>query len=234
MVGTRILLIEQQDNDRGYVIGRRSFGKGLVQRQFSLNDESTIRLTTARYHTPSGRCIQRDYKEGTEAYYEELYQRIINGEMESEDSIKLDKSVAYKTVGGRTVYGGGGIMPDYFVPLQRLDEMPGYSEVANTAAMVQYAFHYVTQNKVDLKKKYTNAKAFVDNFQVSDAQLTEMLAYYKKLSGHAAPALTAKDRKELKTWTKALVGRTLYGEEAFYPVINTTDNTVQKALEVMK
>ncbi|MBO7585781.1 MAG: S41 family peptidase [Bacteroidales bacterium] len=223
-----------QDNDRGHVIGRRSFGKGLVQRQFNLNDESTIRLTTARYHTPSGRCIQRDYKEGTEAYYEELYQRIINGEMESEDSIKLDKSKAYKTVGGRTVYGGGGIMPDYFVPLQRLDETPGYSEVANTAALVQYAFHYVTQNKADLKKKYANAKAFVDNFQVSDAQLTEMLGYYKKLSGHNAPTLTAKDRKELKIWTKAYIGRNLYGEEAFYPVINTTDNTVQKALEVMK
>ena len=223
-----------QDNDRGYVIGRRSFGKGLVQRQFNLNDESTIRLTTSRYHTPSGRCIQRDYKEGVNAYYEELYQRITNGEMESEDSIKLDKSLEYKTIGGRTVYGGGGIMPDYFVPLQHLDETPGYAEIANTAALVQYTFHYVTQHKTELKKNYPDTKNFVAKYQVSDTQITELIQYYKKLSGHDAPTLNAKDRKELKVWTKALIGRNLYGENAYYPVNNTTANTIQKALELLK
>jgi len=223
-----------QDNDRGYIVGRRSFGKGLVQRQFDLNDKSTIRLTTARYHTPSGRCIQRNYKEGTDAYYEELYKRIANGEMESEDSIKLDKSMAYKTVGGRTVYGGGGIMPDYFVPLEQAKDLESYYEIANTAAIVQYSFHYTTQQKENLKKQYPDAKSFVAKYSVSDAQINELLGYYKKLSKHNAPALTAADRKELKQWTKAFIGRNLYGNEAFYPVINTNDKTILKALEVMK
>ena len=223
-----------QDNDRGYVVGRRSFGKGLVQRQFDLNDKSTIRLTTARYHTPSGRCIQRNYKEGTDAYYEELYKRLANGEMESEDSIKLDKSEAYKTIGGRTVYGGGGIMPDFFVPLEQAKNLDGYYEIANTAAMVQYAFHYVTQQKDFLKKNYPNTQDFIAKYNVSDAQITELLQYYKKLTKHNAPTLTAADRQELKQWTKALIGRNLYGNEAFYPVINTTDKTILKAIEVMK
>lgn len=223
-----------QDNDRGYVVGRRSFGKGLVQRQFDLSDKSTIRLTTARYHTPSGRCIQRDYKEGTDAYYEELYKRIANGEMEYADSIKLDKSVAYKTVGGRTVYGGGGIMPDYFVPVTKNDGLDGYYEVANTAAMVQYAFNYTNSHKESLKKNYPDAKTFQSKYTLSDAQLNEMLTYYKKLSKKNVPALSAASKKELKIWTKALIGRNLYGEEGFYPVINTTDKTILKALEVLK
>ena len=223
-----------QDNDRGYVVGRRSFGKGLVQRQFDLNDKSTIRLTTARYHTPSGRCIQRNYKEGTDAYYEELYKRITNGEMESEDSIKLDKSEAYKTIGGRTVYGGGGIMPDFFVPLEQTKNLEGYYEIANTATLIQYSFHYVTQQKESLKKSYPTARDFITKYSVSDAQITEILGYYKKLTKHNAPALTAGDRQELKQWTKALIGRNLYGNEAFYPVINTTDKTILKAIEVMK
>ena len=223
-----------QDNDRGYVVGRRSFGKGLVQRQFDLNDKSTIRLTTARYHTPSGRCIQRNYKEGTDAYYEELYKRITNGEMESEDSIKLDKSEAYKTIGGRTVYGGGGIMPDFFVPLEQTKNLEGYYEIANTATLIQYSFHYVTQQKESLKKSYPTARDFIAKYSVSDAQITEILGYYKKLTKHNAPALTAGDRQELKQWTKALIGRNLYGNEAFYPVINTTDKTILKAIEVMK
>ncbi len=223
-----------QDNDRGYIVGRRSFGKGLVQRQFDLVDNSTIRLTTARYHTPSGRCIQRTYKEGTEAYYEDLYKRIANGEMESADSIKLDKSVAYKTVGGRTVYGGGGIMPDYFVPIDKGDDLDGYYAVANSAALVQYAFHYANDHKDALKKSYPNEKSFIEKYNVSDNQLNEMLGYYRKLSEKEAPALSAASKKELKLWIKALIGRNLYGDDAFYPVINTSDKTILKALEVLR
>lgn len=222
-----------QDNDRGFIVGRRSFGKGLVQRQFDLSDQSTIRLTTARYHTPSGRCIQRNYKEGTDAYYEELYKRIENGEMEYVDSIKLDKSVAYKTIGGRTVYGGGGIMPDYFVPIDRNADMDGYYDIANTATLIQYAFHYANDKNNTLKKSYPDAKTFVAKYTVSDAQVNEVLALYKKLTKKDAPKLSAASRKELKVWMKALIGRDLYGEEAFYPVINSTDKTIQKALQVL-
>lgn len=223
-----------QDNDRGFVVGRRSFGKGLVQRQFELGDNSTIRLTTARYHTPSGRCIQRDYKKGTEAYYEEIINRLVNGEMETVDSIKLDSTQIFKTVGGRTVYGGGGIMPDYFVPLQYSDTKSGFYAVSNTAAPVQYAFHYANEHKASLLKQYPDAKTFCAKMSVSDVQVQELLQYYKKLAKKDPPALNGESKKELKVWIKALIGRNLFGDEAYYRTINTTDPVVLKAMAVMK
>lgn len=223
-----------QDNDRGYVVGRRSFGKGLVQRQFDLSDKSTIRLTTARYHTPSGRCIQRDYKGGTEAYYEDVYKRLESGELVNADNVKMDTSDAYKTVGGRTVYGGGGIMPDYFVPLDTTSALDGYYTIANTATLVQYAFHYATNHKSELKKLYPDADSYVSKMTFTDAQLKEVLQYYTKLTNKKAPVLSAKSQKEVKLWAKALIGRDLYGNEAFYPVVNSSDKTVLKALDVLK
>lgn len=223
-----------QDNDRGYIVGRRSFGKGLVQRQFDLSDKSTIRLTTARYHTPSGRCIQRDYKKGTEAYYEELYERYLRGEMDNADSVKMDKSLEYTTIGGRKVYGGGGIMPDYFIPIEHGEALNGYYDVANTAALTQYAFNYTNSNKDILKKKYPNAQTFVSTMSISDAQIVELLKYYTKLTQKKTPSLSIESKKELKIWMKALIGRNLYGNEAFYPVINSTDKTIKKAVEVVE
>lgn len=223
-----------QDNDRGYIVGRRSFGKGLVQRQFDLSDKSTIRLTTARYHTPSGRCIQRDYKKGTEAYYEELYERYLRGEMDNADSVKMDKSLEYTTIGGRKVYGGGGIMPDYFIPIEHGEALNGYYDVANTAALTQYAFNYTNSNKDILKKKYPNAQTFVSTMSISDAQIVELLKYYTKLTQKKTPSLSTESKKELKIWMKALIGRNLYGNEAFYPVINSTDKTIKKAVEVVE
>lgn len=223
-----------QDNDRGLIVGRRSFGKGLVQRQFDLSDKSTIRLTTARYHTPSGRCIQRDYKNGTEAYYEEIYERLAHGEMENIDSIKQDKSIAYKTIGGRTVYGGGGIMPDHFVPIHQGNDLDGYYTVANSAALVQFAFHYTNEHKEELKSQYPNVSTFLSKATVSDKELNQVLAYYTKLTKNKTPYLSANSKKELKVWIKALIGRNLYGDNAFYPVINKTDETIIKALQVIK
>lgn len=223
-----------QDNDRGFVVGRRSFGKGLVQRQFNLSDNSTIRLTTARYHTPSGRCIQRDYKEGTEAYYEDVYNRLTSGELMNADSAKLDKSVSYTTVGGRTVYGGGGIMPDYYVPVDTNSALDGYYTVANTAALIQYAFHYANNHKADLKKKYPNATAFAAKMTVTDAQLNDALKVYTQLTKKSVPTLSNSSKQELKKWMKALIGRNLYGNDAFYPVVNASDKTMLKALEVLK
>ncbi len=223
-----------QDNDRGFIVGRRSFGKGLVQRQFDLSDQSSIRLTTARYHTPSGRCIQRNYKNGTEAYYEELYDRYLHGEMEYADSIKLDKKEAYRTVGGRTVYGGGGIMPDYFVPIPKGNQLDGYYQIANSAALVQFCFHYANENKESLKKQFATKQQYISAMTVSDALLNQVIAYYVKLSKQKAPVMTAESKKELKVWTKALIGRNLYGDDCFYPVINQTDPVILKALQVIK
>ncbi|MEG2071384.1 MAG: S41 family peptidase, partial [Bacteroidales bacterium] len=150
-----------QDNDRGTVVGRRSFGKGLVQRQLDLSDRSTIRLTTSRYHTPSGRCIQREYKDGSTAYYEELINRYEHGEMDNADSIKFDKNLKYTTKKGRTVYGGGGIMPDYFVPLDRDSNMSAFYQVLNSSAIIQFAFDYANKNKETIIKAYPNAETYV-------------------------------------------------------------------------
>jgi carboxyl-terminal processing protease len=223
-----------QDNDRGTIIGRRSFGKGLVQRQFDLADKSSIRLTTSRYHTPSGRCIQREYENGTEAYYEDIYKRLVNGEMESLDSIHLDSSKVYHTLKGRTVYGGGGIMPDIFVPIDRGDDLNAYYDIANTSALIQFAFHYTNEHKSELKSHYPDTKSYIAKMQVTDQMLQQLVQYYEKNNKKKVSKMSANSSKELKTWLKALIGRNLYGDEAFYPVINKTDNVILKALETLK
>ena len=221
-----------QDNDRGVIVGRRSFGKGLVQRQFDLNDKSTIRLTTSRYHTPSGRCIQKNYKNGNVAYEEELIQRYKNGEMDSTENITFDKSLEYKTKKGRTVYGGGGIMPDYFVPLDREEDLFAFYQILNSSSIIEFAFDYSTKNQQTLKTKYPNANLFVKNMTVSDQLLDRLLNFYTIKTGQQVAAMNAASKKELKIWIKALIGRNLYQDEAFYPVINSTDKVILKALEI--
>lgn len=223
-----------QDNDRGTIVGRRSFGKGLVQRQFDLSDNSSIRLTTSRYHTPSGRCIQRDYEKGTEAYYEDIYNRLLNGEMESIDSIHLDSSKVYHTVNGRTVYGGGGIMPDIFVPIDHDKNLDAYYDIANSSALIQFAFHYTNEHKAELQKRFSDTKSYVSGMTVSDQMLQQLVSYYEKNNKKKVSKMSANSAKELKTWLKALIGRNLYGDEAFYPVINKTDPVINKALETLK
>lgn len=223
-----------QDNDRGTIIGRRSFGKGLVQRQFDLSDKSSIRLTTSRYHTPSGRCIQRNYENGTEAYYEDIYNRLVKGEMDNLDSIHLDSSKVYHTLKGRTVYGGGGIMPDIFVPIDRGHDLDAYYDIANSSALIQFAFHYTNEHKAALSKKYPDAKSYVAGMTVSDQMLQQLVSYYEKNNKKKASKMSANSAKELKTWLKALIGRNLYGDEAFYPVVNKTDPVINKALETLK
>lgn len=221
-----------QDNDRGIIVGRRSFGKGLVQQQFELSDKSSLRLTIARYYTPSGRCIQRNYDKGTDDYYEDLLRRYEHGEMTSSDSIKLDKTLRYTTKKGRVVYGGGGIMPDHFVPLEVNDELVPFNAAFNSGLVVEFAFHYTTLHEQNLRKTYPTVNQFISKMNVSDAVVQEFLRFYQNKNGRADFNDTAK--KELKLWLKALIGRNLYRDEGFYPIINTTDAAVLKALEVLK
>ena len=223
-----------QDNDRGVVIGRRSFGKGLVQRQIDLSDKSSIRLTVARYHTPSGRCIQRQYGNGTEAYYEDFIDRFYRGEMSHADSIKFDENQKFKTKKGRIVYGGGGIMPDYFIPLDEDSTLNAYYQVLNSSAIIQFAFNYATEHKDQLLKQYPTAQAYVKGMTVSNELLKQLLNFYTQKNGQKVQNLNNESIKELKIWLKALIGRDVYQDEAFYPVINSNDKAILKALSINK
>ena len=221
-----------QDNDRGWVVGRRSFGKGLVQQQFVLSDSSTIRLTVARYHTPSGRCIQRNYDKGTDDYYADLLRRYESGEMDFADSIKFDKNLQYKTKKGRTVYGGGGIMPDFFVPLDRDSNAMAFNQIYNSGLLIEFTFNYANEHKTELLRKYPTAEEFVANMTVSDATVSQFLKFYQSKK-HSVPTLNRTSQKELRLWLKALIGRNIYEEKGFYPIINSTDKTILKALDVI-
>jgi carboxyl-terminal processing protease len=222
-----------QDNDRGWVVGRRSFGKGLVQRQIKLKDGSSFRITTSRYHTPSGRCIQKDYKDGLDAYYEELANRILNGEMESQDSIKFDDSQKFYTKKGRVVYGGGGIMPDVFVPIDRDDNLQAFYQLLNSGFLYQFAFDYTSKNQDFLKRKFPTPKAFIENMQVSETLYYTLIRQYQK-ENQKSLSLNSESENRIKLWLKALVGRVLYRDEGFYPVINQIDKTIIEALKLGK
>lgn len=223
-----------QDQDRGWIVGRRSFGKGLVQRQFDLKDRSSLRLTISRYHTPSGRSIQKDYQQGSDAYSEDILLRYENGEMDSDTNITFDKSLAYKTKNGRTVYGGGGIMPDIFVPLDKDSSLSAFYQVLNSSALIQFALQYSTQHQDEIRSKYKNAKEYVSKMNISDETYQELLKYYTSKNIDKKITINHTSEKELRLWLKSLIGRNLYQEEAFYPVINTSDKVINKALEILE
>jgi carboxyl-terminal processing protease len=228
---SEILAGAVQDNDRGTIIGRRYFGKGLVQRAFNLSDGSQIRLTVSRYYTPSGRCIQRDYQKGTTAYYEELLQRIVN----EDDSLSVTSdtvpTMEYRTKSGRIVYGGGGITPDIPAPHEKRNYSNAYYQVLNNAALTQFAFNYANQNKAALTYKYPSAEAFIKKMNVSDALLYEYLSFYTQKTSNKLPSLTPEESNALSLWLKALIGRNLFQDEAFYPIINEKDEVIKLAVE---
>jgi carboxyl-terminal processing protease len=219
-----------QDNDRGKIIGRRSFGKGLVQRPFDFPDGSQVRLTVSRYYTPSGRCIQRDYHNGTSAYYDDLIKRLIG----DQDTLSVKKNpisvVEYKTKLGRTVYGGGGITPDIIVPYEKLIHSNAYYKALNNSAFIQFAFNYANQNKATLTHNYPSAASFIKKMKVSETILYSYLKFYAQKSSREIPTLNSGEKEELSTWLKALIGRNLYQDAGFYPVINTMDEVIGVAL----
>ena len=222
-----------QDNDRGTIIGRRSFGKGLVQEQIMLSDNSAIRLTVARYYTPTGRCIQKPFDGDREQYLLESYERYENGELFSKDSIHFADSLKYTTPKGKTVYGGGGIMPDVYVPL--IDDSTEYyfNRIANLGLLYQYAFEYTDDHRKDLSR-YETVEAFNKGFRVTDAMFAELvkLADEKGIKGNEEEKKVA--RREADILLKAYIARNLFDDEGFYPIYAPMDDVLQKALEVLE
>lgn len=221
-----------QDNDRGTIIGRRSFGKGLVQDQLQLPDGSAIRLTIARYYTPTGRCIQKPYSDDKSQYYSEEYARFEHGELLNADSIKLDKTKKYTTPDGKTVYGGGGIMPDVFVPLDTSKNNSFVNKVFYTGAINTFAFEYADNNRTKLKL-FGSAKNYIAQFEISNAILEEFYAYCDKQKTKLGSINKEKTNQALKPYLKAFIGRDVFDKDAYYPIINQSDKCILKATEVL-
>jgi carboxyl-terminal processing protease len=219
-----------QDNDRGTIIGRRSFGKGLVQEQVGLSDGSALRLTVARYYTPTGRSIQKPYAKGAEDYYMEYYHRMTDGELESADSIKQNDSLKFKTSGGKTVYGGGGITPDIFVPVERNAALKFYNESVNKGILYQFAFDYTDSNRAKFKA-YTNAAQYDKMFSVSNGMFSEYVVYAEKNGIKYPPAETSASQQKISELMKSYIARNLYDSQGFYPIFLRTDTGFQKAME---
>ena len=199
-----------QDYDRGLIIGRRSFGKGLVQKPYSLPDGSAIRLTVSRYHTPVGRCIQRPYDEGKEAYYKEFSRRFEHGEYMNEDSITFPDSLKFKTLKSkRTVYGGGGIMPDIFVSIDTTQSSEYFGKVLRSGLLNEYILMYMDDHRKELEKKYKDMMSFKTNFNAEAEILNDFIEYAAKndIEKNEEEIITSK--KLLTVRLKALVARNL-------------------------
>jgi carboxyl-terminal processing protease len=222
-----------QDNDRGLIIGRRSFGKGLVQEQLSFPDGSAIRLTVARYHTPTGRCIQRPYTNGSKEYYEELYERYASGEMENPDSIAFSDTIKYRTPGGKVVYGGGGIMPDVYVALKPDESDILYNRMMHQNLIFQYAFDYTDGERASLEH-FKTVEDFRDNFRIDDRLFNELLENARKEGLKFTDKEVRDSEKKIKILLKAYIGRNLLDDAAFYPIYHDVDKIFQVALDTLR
>lgn len=219
-----------QDNDRGTVIGRRSFGKGLVQQQKPLSDGSAIRLTVAKYYTPSGRSIQKPYQIGNnEDYNMDLYNRFLHGEFYTKDSVHQADTIEYKTLSGRTVYGGGGIMPDIFIPRDTTEFTPYLNKVVNYAHLYQFAFAYTDKNRQQLSK-YKDWKAML-RYLDSQPLLQEFVAYAEEKGVKAVPKEIKQSENFILTRLKAYISRNILGDAGFFPILFKDDEAVKKAIE---
>ncbi|MAZ54495.1 MAG: peptidase S41 [Flavobacteriales bacterium] len=219
-----------QDNDKGTIVGRRSFGKGLVQEQFECSDGSAFRITTQKYHTPTGRCIQRPYKKGkSDDYASELIDRMNSGELINKDSIVFNDSLKFITPNGKIVYGGGGIMPDIFVPLDTNSYHPAISEAIRKDLIRQFAFNYTNQYRSELESQ--ELSNFIAFFELNINELKNLELYFNSFNVKISIFELSKiDKDILTTQIKAYIARNIWNDDGFFPVIHTIDNTFQKAI----
>ena len=221
-----------QDNDRGIIIGRRSFGKGLVQNQLPFADGSAIRLTIARYYTPSGRSIQKEYELGHgDDYEKDILNRFMHGEFDHPDSIKQNDTLMYKTRLGRTVYGGGGIMPDIFVPRDTIGVTPYLNEVVNKGLLYQFAFKYADEKR-ELLSQYKDYKS-LQQFLRKQPLLQEFTAFAASHEVQRKPKEIKESAVLLNNYIESYIARNIIGDNAFYPIFLQEDKTFQKALDVL-
>lgn len=223
-----------QDLERGTIIGRRSFGKGLVQEQFDFGDGSALNLTIARYYTASGRSIQKSYKNGNQAYYKEVNDRLKNGELSSDgkglsDSL-FNKNKSYTTKSGKLVYGGGGIMPDIFIPV----DTSGYTELYSTLTVKGVLNEMLYNHLVRNNQKFNSAEEIIRSFVLSDQDIKKIIqiAAAKKIKANAGQLQTS--RNEIETQLKALFARYHFGDEGYYKALNSGDQAISRSLEVFK
>ena len=224
-----------QDWDRGVVVGRRSFGKGLVQREFLLPDSSSFRLTIARYYTPSGRNIQKPYVKGDrEDYDKDIIDRYNHGERQSADSIHFADSLKHTTLRlHRTVYGGGGIMPDVFVPLDTTQYTDYHRRLVAKGIIPQFALRYVDKNRADLKAQYPDAQKFIKEFTVTDEMLNNLVDAGKAEKVDFDKSQFAKSKEMLRTFVKAAIANDLFSTGAYFQIVNEQNDIYKEALSII-
>ncbi len=221
-----------QDNDRGIIIGRRSFGKGLVQEQATLSDGSAIRLTTARYYSPTGRCIQKSYENGHRDYYMDIYHRFQSGEFMEKDSIDFPDSLKFETPGGRIVFGGGGIMPDYFIPYDTVGITPYLREISNKRLIYNFALKYADYHRAELQE-LSNWEA-IDEYLTNQDVVNSFLSYASDHGVQDHADQIDRSREVMTSQLHAYIARNTIDNEGFYPIIHRIDNTMQETLSLLK
>lgn len=221
-----------QDNDRATIVGRRTFGKGLVQTDFSLNDGSSVLLTTARYYTPSGRSIQRPYGSGTEEYYRSYLEQLIGESYADSMTVQINDSTPYMTKGGRVVYGGGGIVPDKLLPYRKDESFVYYNALANKGLINNVAFRYVQRHAAELQKHYPDAKSFSKGFRATETMLDELVKEGESNGVEKNNKSIATQRPLIMAMLKAYIGLAMYGNEAFYDAYLPMDDDLKEVIKM--
>lgn len=229
---SEILAGALQDNDRGIVTGRRSFGKGLVQEQVLFSDGSALRLTIARYYTPTGRSIQKPYQAGSDDYFYDISNRFLHGEFQEKDSIQMQDSLKFTTPGGRTVYGGGGIMPDFFIPFDTLGVTPYFNQVSRRNLIYQFAYGFIDKHRREMisMKDYKSIEQYIDN-----QNIMVLFTDYAKNRG-VKPILSDISISKLiiETQIKAYIARGIIDNQGFFPIISRIDNTLLRTIGILQ
>lgn len=229
---SEILMGALQDWDRATIIGRRTFGKGLVQEQFDLSDKSALRLTIARYFTPIGRSIQRPYTNGGKAYYEEISKRYHDGETQSADSVKNDTGKVYRTKGGKTVYGKGGITPDYFIARDTAGFSKNSASIYEKGTINNFAYNFYLQNLGQLKA-FKTPNEFIKGFVFTETDWNKFIQAAAKDSVNVS-IVSEKEKNDLTNRIRSAVARQLWRNEGFFEVMNSADPAINKAMELLK